>query len=379
MDIEQIRYDMIVYLDFAPKWESWAMLQQLWDEEVHVIESDNDEEVELVKLRQCKRTEKARQALANARAARKEAALQARVEGQLIDDRAGWLQSNYCTRKVYNLSMTGEIDRKKIQKERGRCVYSLLRILVQAIQSMFQPNQAQHVISCVVADDTNVRMAGPTGQNQIFTICDAVQSLHVRTPVTGSQDGAWTSINIPTPALVLSAAKTADIHGAMTAFSIVSGQGIGKMMRSIGLESTPSPVSAFHTEIVVGDALKANDAAWRLERQLLKQRRLDEVDDACSRTLALRVKCMVHQINLIRKPCVLAVPHYWSTLVRLGHMFEQASFRKAIAASLLRVLQESFHRALLALDYILYFFWGGSVLVSGLVVWHVKWTWTMVQ
>ena len=118
----------------------------------------------------------------------------------------------------------------------------------------------------------------------------------------------------------------------------------------------------------MGDALKANDAAWRLERQLLKQRRLDEVDDACSRTLALRVKCMVHQINLIRKPCVLAVPHYWSTLVRLGHMFEQASFRKAIAASLLRVLQESFHRALLALDYILYFFWGGSVLVSGLVV-----------
>ena len=136
-------------MDFAPKWESWAMLQQLWDEEVHVIESDNDEEVELVKLRQCKRTEKARQALANARAARKEAALQARVEGQLIDDRAGWLQSNYCTRKVYNLSMTGEIDRKKIQKERGRCVYSLLRILVQAIQSMFQPNHAaRHQLCC---------------------------------------------------------------------------------------------------------------------------------------------------------------------------------------------------------------------------------------
>lgn len=328
------------------------MLQQLWDPEVHVIVSDNDDdEAELVKLRKSNRTQQARQALATARAARKEAALLARVEGQLIDDRAGWLQSNYCTNKVYNLSMTGEIDRKKIQKERGRCVYSLVRALVQAIQSMFQPNQAQHVISCVVADDTNVRMAGPTGQNQIFTICDVVQSLHLRTPVTGSQDGAWTSINIPTPALVLSSAKTADIHGAMTAFAIVSGQGIGKMMRSIGLESIPSPASAFHTEIFVGDALKANDAAWRLERQLLKTRRLDEVDDACSRTLAMRVKCVVHQINLIRKPCVLSVPHYWSTLVRLGHLFEQASFRKSLAASLLRVLQDSFHRALLAVDF----------------------------
>ena len=65
-----------------------------------------------------------------------------------------------------------------------------------------------------------------------------------------------------------------------------------------GLVLAPSsievPESAFLVQIFTGDALKANDAAWDLESRIIVS---NQRDDQSARRVALRVKCLVHQIN----------------------------------------------------------------------------------
>ena len=199
----------------------------------------------------------------------------------------------------------------------------------------------QHVINTVISDDTDTRMKG-FGQGSapaIHTVCNTVQALHVQRVLSegaGSEEH-WESANIPTPMVVLAGAKTADIHAAMTTMSVVCANGVGKMLKLFGFEpdSVKPPPAAFMTEVMVGDSLKANKAAWKIENSLLALRRAKSGE----RILALQVKYQVHQLNLIRKPMVLSIPAFWTSLVRLSHLFEQYSFRQSFSASLLQLLQ----------------------------------------
>ena len=221
-----------------------------------------------------------------------------------------------------------------------RCVFSLLKHLVLAVQSLFRDQfgnerGVSHIVSTVIADDADTRMRNPGGRSIIHTVCNTTQALYVRySGETEPSEDCWECLSVPTPLLVLAAPKTGHIHSAMTAWSVVCGNCMGHMMMSCGLR--PSDLASgndtIKTEVLVGDALKANVAAWRVERATL-------LDRAAGQILGLHVKCLVHQVNLVRKPLVLSIPGFWANLVRLGHMFEQYSFRKAFAAALVQLLQ----------------------------------------
>lgn len=190
---------------------------------------------------------------------------------------------------------------------------------------------------------------GQGSRSTIHTVCNTVQSVHVRySPPDDSKQWVWESLNIPTPMVVLQSAKTGDIHSAMTSMSLICGNQVGSTLQAFGLEPTSvKPLSdAFLTEVMVGDSLKANRAAWRIERSHLASRR----ESGESRVLGLEVRCLVHQLNLVRKPMVLSISGFWTNLVRLAHLFEQYSFRQSFSASLLHLLQspEAFQRDLQA-------------------------------
>ena len=90
--------------------------------------------------------------------------------------------------------------------------------------------------------------------------------------------------------------------------------------------------STWKCQAMVGDALKTNDAIFKHERQVLAQQN-------AQKRLAIRVKCQLHQLCLVRRPLVLSIPRFWTTLVRLGHLFEGYSFKKQLALAVLQVLR----------------------------------------
>ena len=130
---------------------------------------------------------------------------------------------------------------------------------------------------------------------------------------------------------------------------------------------TPPP------QLCRGDALQANQASWKLERQLLASLRSQQGHD---RVCGFQVQCLVHQLNLIRKPQALSITGFWATLVRLGHCFEQYSFRQSFASSLVRLLQTdgNFERVLVWLENISHFSWFSRAgCQSVLLLQHVGW------
>lgn len=218
-------------------------------------------------------------------------------------------------------------------RERARCAYSLLKQIVGRITQLFQKQQIQHAINVVVADDTSTRMRGPnvTDRSTVFSIMNTIQSLHVDT-------GEWplSSMFVPTPMICLPSQKGETIHLAYSSCLTLGAGGAGEMLVRLGLKKNLAPNTTWQTQLMMGDALLANDKAFKLERNLLSF--LHGKGEAQKR-MAIRWKCQVHQVSLIRRPVVLSIPSYWSSLVRLAHLFESYSYRKEFASSLLSLLQ----------------------------------------
>ena len=52
--------------------------------------------------------------------------------------------------------------------------------------------------------------------------------------------------------------------------------------------------------------------------------------------------CTIHQLALARKPLLIGFPQFWSSIVRLSHLFEVHSFRIHLRTALLDVICQSF-------------------------------------
>ena len=255
---------------------------------------------------------------------------------------ASLLQEGFFTHKLFYLpGYSKQQDYQKASSERARCCFSLIKYMINSIQRLFQDSSGRcktvhHVVNSVIADDTDTRIRDSLQKSAVQTVCNTVQSLHVRYSQPGAKE-CWESLNIPTPMVVLAATKTGHIHSAMTAFSVVCANKVGQLMQNCGLSPAAAGTDStpFRTEILTGDALKANAAAWRIE---VKQ--LAEHNSQCSQcTMGVYCKCQVHQLNLIRKPMVLSISNFWTSIIRLAHLFEQSSFRHQFATALVQFLQ----------------------------------------
>ena len=231
---------------------------------------------------------------------------------------------------------------KSMRRNQGRCVWSLLCAVVNALEKVFSVAQPHFVINTVVPDDTNTRLKGPATNDRtmVYTVMNQVSSCIVHyideCPEVGSK---WQCLAIPSPVIVLNTPNTAHLHSAYTSFLLSAARGIGVFWERLGLSPVVSEGvknARWAVQIMTGDALEANSSMFNLERLHLAQFRAQE--RSCNK-LAIRFKCGNHQLNLVRKPCVLSIERYWSTLVRLAHLFECTSFRRRFIAGILGMLQ----------------------------------------
>ena len=235
-------------------------------------------------------------------------------------------------------------NNKRLERERCRAVSSVLHVLANTLRQLFCPRaQPLHILNCATVDDTSTRMRGPSPSDPttIFTIMNHVMTLHASWG--DSRDGECPlSLPIPTPLVVLETPSADTISSACAASVLVSSQGVGQWFQQLGIDAAlfQRLDQTFKTFAFVGDSLKANSAACALERTRILEKR--EVDSSFRKTLYLQLKRSIHQVGLIRKPVVLAIPQLWTTLVRLSHLFEVLSFRKNLAAALTSIICSSF-------------------------------------
>lgn len=259
----------------------------------------------------------------------------------------GRLQNSFLSKNFIHAQYqedTYKDNRFTFERDRARSVCALIKGVVSSLKTIFsKPNlKPFHCLNCHTIDDTNTRMRGPNPScdpTTVFTIMNSVQAIHVRFEC--SPKACIQSFHIPTPLLVIENADADGIHRGCMSSALLTSGGVGQLLQRFGLGKDTCNDCEFKTFVFVGDSLKANGAAFQSERlRLIAQRQMD--DSNVAKHMALQVKCATHSASLIRKPIVLLIPHYWTTLVRLSHLFEGLNFRKQIATALTTILHQSF-------------------------------------
>ncbi|CAE7402212.1 unnamed protein product [Symbiodinium sp. CCMP2592] len=302
-------------------------------------------------MRRRLQTEKARIAVAASRVAKsKDAEVAAATNCMPPEPFQSRLQREQFTRLFvrtkYGTTFMDKDERHQFSRERARCVKSFLQAMVDAVVKLFRGSSGsdalpmKHVLNTVVSDDTTTKLKaqGRPGfdQSVVYTVMNTSQSLVLR-----YADGATQCMHMPTPLQILPSGKAKSIHEAFKAWLLITGTGVGGRLLSLQCPANLASQSPWQTLVLMGDALKANNTAWNMEKNsLLQRRRETDSADVPHRTLGLRLKCLNHQCALIRRPLVLSIERYWATLVRLGHLFELNSFRRSFAGALISLVQQ---------------------------------------
>lgn len=237
--------------------------------------------------------------------------------------------------------------RQRVSRERARCIWSFMKQMLKTLTGLFEnqnhDRDVAHLCCTVIADDTNTKLREQTFEKAVtFTVMNTVQSVFLRYG-PGNQENhddehAWQGLFIPSPMQVLQSAKARSLHSSLVSWLVHTSEGMGCQWVRLGASSSLTSRAKWRTTILIGDALKANSAAWRIELQAMARSRQDESTQG-QRLLGLRVKCVNHQVALVRRPVVLSVEGFWTSLVRLGHLFETVSFRRALSSALMSLVQ----------------------------------------
>ena len=238
----------------------------------------------------------------------------------------------------------GDSNEARSSRERARATKSLVVRIAQTLLSLLTPpahppethsdiaERVHLVLGATVFDETNSKLRGPGGERAVYTILNTVATVHVKCVAGGEP----LDFLLPTPMLTLPSPKTLDLHTAVCAFLPLCSSGPGHMLQAAGLPATFGEKARWRCHVLVGDALKTNDALFKLERRLLHLRAPQQ-----GNFLSLRLKCVLHQLCLIRKPVVLGVSQFWPTLIRLGHLMESYAYRKQLLLAAVQVARSS--------------------------------------
>ena len=315
--------------------------------ETGTVEESETEQCRQKKEANQKRTEKARQTALMNRLKRKAGDLHdMRVEGdEKSDSWAKRIQEMYFTPKFSAIAPLnkdnpfGKPQTQRIGIERERAVMSFLVQLLLLLQKLLTPprgEKVEQVLDCVILDDTSTRTQDKDSMRSIHSVTNTVQTLHVM-----YSDSSCECTMLPTPFLSLPSQKTEDVYGAYSAHLIVSNGSIGHRIQA--LENAVPNIGAklqdlldqvgWKLHVFVGDAAKTNSAIFKIQKR-------HQLAVGAKRKLSIQIKCLLHQICLVRRPSILAIDAYWSTVVRLAHLFENWSFKRQFGISLLHILRQ---------------------------------------
>ncbi len=244
-------------------------------------------------------------------------------------------------------SSTGIYHKFDEVDSRRRAVYLYFKSFAKAVRCFFHGERTKpaidHLISVNTNDDTNMKLAsGRRGSSEVRSVMNNIQE-HIavtRTKPT-EMDSLMTSktcwFALHQPLVALDKADTSGLFRAFISWVLGFAGYVGWRLRAWGIPHDLLKHVKHHTFIFNGDALRVNDAMFKTFAQCVQ-----EQSGHVTKTTVLQIHCGIHQLALTRKTLVLGFTSYWSTLVRLGHLFESHSFRQRFHAAMSRVVHENF-------------------------------------
>ena len=95
--------------------------------------------------------------------------------------------------------------------------------------------------------------------------------------------------------------------------------------------------------MICWDSLKTNMSVLKgLRREVYKKHRDSDPDHIEEIYPLFSVRCAIHQIALTRKVVMFFFNGHWSSIVRLGHLFEVSTFRSQFREATIRVICSHF-------------------------------------
>ena len=320
----------------------------------------SEQSAELRKIRRQQQTAKARTAALLSRQ-RKKLEKENEGESQLEPDPVAQFQRTYfastlARRGWWNPFEDGSVLQPSRQHRR-RAIWIYFTNLARRLKALFlgkaessdgegeqlaesQGCDFSHVISVNVNDDTNIKLTPAQRQSRSVRSVMANIQHHIvfKHGAPDADMPSWFLLHQPT--LVLHRAVASHmLHQFKTWCLHLAGQ-VGPRMLAWGIPGDLFKHVRRQTFIFVADALKANDTLFRQLSKIMHCR-APEVREPPD-DVALQMHCNIHQVSLTRRTLALGFDGYWSSLVRLGHLFEAHSFRQRFATSLAKVVSDSF-------------------------------------
>ena len=331
-------------------------LSNLWQQPAEDSDSASDGLCAAQELASLRRQVKTFRARCASRLSRQKRKLEQEAEDQkydVIED----FQHTYFRSKVcwtWGTSALGWRATVPYQTSEGRrrAVWLYFKSLVSALNSLFfgrdpgDPEQEQqdkhkiaHVISINVADDTDIKLSsGLFRSTEVRSIFNCIQQhIVVPTGAASLHDAIWFLIH--QPLVALSRASTLHVLAEFLSWSLAFCNTVGWRLRALGLQPNLFEHVPWHVFILMGDANKVNDSmSANMSRAVCQQHARE--DGKCM--VSLQLHCLIHQVCLTRKTLALGFDSYWSTLVRLAHLFESRTFRQKFYAALTKIVRGNF-------------------------------------
>lgn len=346
--------------------------------------SDSDSDRDKVLAQECIQKLKRQQQTSRARAAsllsRQKKKLDAENQISLeaagvasVDDVTAFQHTYFADKKTHYLDQ--QLADERVHSKQ-RAVWLYFRKFADAVKAFFrgeessegnsQPPQFAHVISVNICDDTDIKLgSGSRGSSEVRSVMNNIQHQIVAHDGPADQRKiSWFTVH--QPLVALSQASSHQVLKEFLAWMMSFSGVIGWRLRSFNVPANLLANTRYHCVVFVGDANKINDALLRELSKHVHYKSLQvndrmataAVPESVSESAAasvpvpsfspvLQVKCLIHQVCLTRKTLALGFGGYWSTLVRLGHLFESHSFRRKFYLGIAKLITDNFEYILL--------------------------------
>ena len=211
-----------------------------------------------------------------------------------------------------------------------------------------------HTLITSVIDDTNIRLSASLAaaphikSSRVVSCMNHVQNVRVNfspsSSVSGKDDSHTSQckhFSVVTPMVCLPKANTEGIAAEFGSRLFHFLGNVSDRFRSFHIPQTILSDVPINATLCCSDALKTNVAVVKRIRSATHSKHMSDGYGAICPFLP--VQCCIHQLALTRRPIlVTGLPGLWSSIVRLGHLFEVASFRQQFRHALTKTISESF-------------------------------------
>ena len=210
----------------------------------------------------------------------------------------------------------------------------------------------RHTISCIVVDDTNMRLSQADAQVSqwktsrvvsVMNICQTLVACYGTLVSSAShtlEPALHKVFTVHTPMVCLPKADVDGIYFEMVSRLFVFLGEVSYRFGVLNLARNILQSTLIHATALCMDALATNQAVAKRLRLAIHSRHKE--NQYSQLVPALIVLCQIHGLALARKCLLNGLPHFWSSVVRLGHLFEVGSFRMQFKRALITIIHRSY-------------------------------------